>query len=75
MDIGDDLIDQIFDVMIRDFSGFAVEIHTKPSSTDKQKQLALLMINAPVPDPERFVRIWEKDVYALKDQYKMRDEA
>jgi acyl-CoA dehydrogenase len=74
MGIEDDLIDQIFDVMIRDFSKFAIDIHTKPSNSDKQKEMALAMIKAPVPNPERFNRIWEKDVYSLKGQYKMRDE-
>ncbi len=74
MGIEDDLIEQIFDFMIRDFSKFAVEIHAKPSNSDKQKELALAMIKAPIPNPERFNRIWENEVYALKGQYKMRDE-
>lgn len=74
MEIEDDLIDQIFDVMIRDFSKFAIDIHTKPSNSDKQREMALGMIKAPIPNPERFNRIWEKDVYSLKGQYRMRDE-
>ena len=74
MGVEDDLIDQIFDVMIRDFSKFAIDIHTKPSNSEKQKELSLAMIKAPIPNPERFNRIWEKDVYSLKGQYKMRDE-
>lgn len=74
MEISDDLIEQIFDFIIRDFSKFAVEIHTKPGSSDKQRKLALEMIKAPSQDTDRFNRLWEKEVYALKDQYKMRDE-
>lgn len=74
MGVEDDLIDQIFDVMIRDFSKFAIDIHTKPSNSEKQKEMALGMIKAPIPNPERFNRIWEKEVYSLKGQYKMRDQ-
>ena len=39
-----DLIDQIFDVMVRDFSKFAVELYGKQSSTPKQMEYCLKMI-------------------------------
>ncbi|WP_430332060.1 acyl-CoA dehydrogenase family protein [Rhodococcus sp. ACT016] len=55
-----DLLEQIFDVQIRDFSRYAVALHGKPSSTDAQQQWALDAIRKPVVDPERFVRVWEQ---------------
>ena len=66
-----DLVEQIFDFMVRDFSKFALQIYSKPDSTDKQMALCLKMIKRPVVDTERFQRIWEQHVYALKDTYGM----
>jgi len=69
--VGDDLLDQIFDFMVRDFSKFALQIYSKPSSTDTQMELCMKMIRKPVPDPERFDRVWKDQVYALRDTYEM----
>ncbi len=68
--VGSDLIEQIFDFMVRDMSAFALDIYSKTSSTQDQKQLALEIIKAPVSDPARFERIWQQQVFALKGQYK-----
>lgn len=70
-DIEDDLLDQIFDFMVRDFSKYALELYSKTSSTTRQMRLCSLMIKKPVVNKERFARVWENDVYALKDQYSM----
>ena len=72
-DVEDDLVDEIFDFMVRDFSKYALNIYSKPSNTDKQRELALAMIKHPVTDEARFDRVWKNHVYAMKDQYKMRD--
>lgn len=58
--LGRDLVEQIFDVQIRDFSRYAVALHGKPSSTDAQQQWALDVIRKPVVDPERFERVWDQ---------------
>lgn len=71
LQIEDDLLEQIFDFMIRDFSKFALQLYSKTSSTKVQQLLCLKMITKPVVDPLRFERIWGKYVYSLKDQYKM----
>ncbi len=68
--VKDDLLDRIFDFMVRDFSTFALQIHSKPSSTQQQMDLCMKMIRKPVVDKERFDRIWQ-DVYALVDAYEM----
>lgn len=66
-----DLVEQIFDVLIRDFSGHAVALHGKPSSTQAQQEWALGVIRKPVVDAARFERIWEK-VAAYDGAYEMR---
>jgi len=69
--VEDDLVDEIFDVMVRDFSKYAVDILTKPSNSEKQRQLAYELIHSPVANPERFEKIYQEHVYALKGAYSM----
>jgi acyl-CoA dehydrogenase len=71
--IDDDIVDQIFDFMIRDFSKFALQLYSKTSSTEKQMELCLKMIRKPSVNENRFNRIWEKSVYSLKDTYEMNE--
>ncbi|MBW2692081.1 MAG: acyl-CoA dehydrogenase [Deltaproteobacteria bacterium] len=66
-----DLVDQIFDVMVRDFSRFAVELHGKPSTRSDQAEYCLRMIRRPVVDEARTGRIWGEHVYALRNTYEM----
>lgn len=66
-----DLLDQIFDVMVRDFSAYAVSLHGKPSSTAAQQDWALSAVRKPEPDPDRFERVWEQ-VRAYDGAYEMR---
>ena len=70
-DIPVDVLEQIFDFMVRDFSAFALEFHNKPSSTQAQMEYALKMIRKPVVDEERYQKVWTENVYAMKDQYEM----
>src|SRR5690606_14185534 len=65
LELEDDVLDQIFDFMIRDFSKFALQLYSKTSSTKLQQMMCLRMIAKPVVDPLRFERIWGKHVYAL----------
>jgi acyl-CoA dehydrogenase len=69
--LDDDIIDQIFDFQIRDFSTYAVALHGKPSSTQAQQDWALGAIRKPVLDAERFTRVWER-VKAYDGAYEMR---
>jgi acyl-CoA dehydrogenase len=66
-----DVLEQIFDFMVRDFSQFALQMYSKPGSTAQQMALCLQMIKKPVFDENRFERIWSKRIYALKDAYVM----
>jgi acyl-CoA dehydrogenase len=70
-EVEDDLLDEIFDVMVRDFSKYALSLHMKPSNSGRQRSLSLKIIQPPVPNEKRFERIWESHVYALKGQYTM----
>ena len=53
-----DTLDQIFDVLVRDFSAYAVDLHGKPSSTEAQQAWALEHVRKPVVDAERFDRVF-----------------
>jgi acyl-CoA dehydrogenase len=72
-DVADDVIDQIFDFMVRDFSRYALQLYHKPSTTTQQMELCLEMIRKPVVDQQRFQRVWEEEVYALAGEYEMND--
>ncbi|RVW03865.1 acyl-CoA dehydrogenase family protein [Rhodococcus xishaensis] len=65
-----DLIEQIFDFQIRDFSRYAVALHGKTSSTAEQQKWALDVIRKPVVDTDRFERVWEQ-VVAYDGAYEM----
>ena len=69
--VADELLDQIFDFMVRDFSKFALQIYSKTSSTDTQMDICMRMIKKPVRNPEQFNRIWEKYVAPLNRAYEM----
>ncbi|MBT3983319.1 MAG: acyl-CoA dehydrogenase [Bacteriovoracaceae bacterium] len=68
--VEDDLMEEIFDFMIRDFSTYALTLYSKTSNTDAQKEMALKMIKSPIHNQERFDKIWNDKVYAMKGQYK-----
>ena len=70
-DLPTDTLDQIFDVLIRDFSAYATQLHGKASATEAQAEWARGAITRPVVDAERFESVWEK-VRGLAGQYEMR---
>jgi len=69
--LDNDLLDQIFDFMVRDFSKFALQIYSKTSSTDAQMAICMKMIKKPVVNTERFQKVWQEYVYALNGAYEM----
>ncbi len=69
--IGDALLDQIFDVMVRDFSKFALQLYSKPSTTERQQEILLRCIKKPNVDEARFNEVWD-EVYELKGLYEMK---
>jgi len=71
IDLDRDLVDQIFDFQLRDFSAYAVALHGKPSSTPAQQEWALAAVRRPVADADRFARVWAQ-VKAYDGAYEMR---
>ncbi len=70
-DVDQDLLEQIFDFMVRDFSRHALALKLKPDTTEDQMEYCSKMTAKPVFNHERFMRIWENHVYALRDTYEM----
>ncbi|MBL8420654.1 MAG: acyl-CoA dehydrogenase [Dechloromonas sp.] len=66
-----EVLDQIFDFMVRDFSKFALQMYSKPSSSEGQMAQCLKMIRKPVVDDARYGRVWLEHVLKMKDQYRM----
>lgn len=69
--IGEDTVDQMFDCMVRDLSKFALQLYSKPSSTEKQMEYGTKMIRKPAVDHARYGRVWNELVLPLKDAYEM----
>lgn len=69
--IPDDLLDQIFDFMVRDMSKYALQLLSQPSSTEKQAACCRRMIMKAVHDPARYDRVWQKHVAPLSGAYEM----
>jgi acyl-CoA dehydrogenase len=68
-----DLVDEIFDVAVRDMSRFATVLHGKSATTDQQAKHCLMMIRRPADDQARYQRVWQDHVFALRDSYQMAD--
>ena len=64
------LLDQIFDFLVRDFSRFALNLYSKPSSTPTQMDYCTQMLRKPVTDTSRFQQVWQM-VFDLRDSYEM----
>jgi len=69
--VDDDLLDQIFDFMVRDFSRFALQLYSKPSSTEQQMACSLRMVAKANVDDGRYQRVLSTQVYALRGAYEM----
>ncbi len=69
--IDDDLVDQIFDFMVRDLSVFALRLYSQPHTTSEQMSFCQQMIRRPAVDPARFNRVWLEQTFPLKDAYEM----
>ncbi|SFK22751.1 acyl-CoA dehydrogenase [Streptomyces pini] len=68
--LDEDVLDEMFAVLVRDFSAHAVELHGKDSATARQQDWALGAIRRPVADAARSARVWERGE-ALAGAYEM----
>ncbi|MEV7454129.1 acyl-CoA dehydrogenase family protein [Streptomyces nigra] len=64
--LDEDVLDELFAVLVRDFSAHAVELHGKDSATEDQQRWALGAVRRPVVDGDRSDRVWQR-VEALSD--------
>ncbi|WP_103351294.1 acyl-CoA dehydrogenase family protein [Amycolatopsis sp. CA-128772] len=68
--LADEVVDQIFAVLVQDFSAAAVDLNGKASSTEAQQAIALAALRKPVVDAGRFENVWARvrdlsGVYAM----------
>jgi len=68
--VDEDVLDELFAVLVRDFSAHAVELHGKDSATEDQQRWALGAVRRPVVDGDRSERVWQR-VEALSGAYEM----
>jgi acyl-CoA dehydrogenase len=69
--IPDDLVDQIFDFMVRDMSRHALQVHGKSSSTEAQMAFCMNLIRKAHTDEARSQRVLQTQVYRLNGAYAM----
>jgi acyl-CoA dehydrogenase len=69
-EIPQDIVDLVFETLVRDFSLTAIELHGKDSSTDAQQAWALDTVRKPVIDVERGDRVYS-EIRALAGAYVM----
>jgi acyl-CoA dehydrogenase len=67
----EEMIDQIFDFMIRDFSKYSTQLYSKPSSTKEQQEHALKILHKPILNQERFDKIYAEEILSQVDKYEM----
>lgn len=70
--VGELLLDEIFALLVKDFSSYAVELNGKSSTTDEQARFAMRMIRRPVHDPARYDQVWKEHVLPINGAYQMR---
>ena len=69
-----DIINQIFDFMVRDFASFALQIYGMNTTTTDQRGFCQeIMLIRTVGDDEQVGRVWEKYVFPLNGEYQMND--
>jgi acyl-CoA dehydrogenase len=70
LDLETDVLDEIFAVLVRDFTAGAVALHGKAASTEAQQAWAVGAIRKPRRDDAAHERVWEQ-VRGLADAYTM----
>lgn len=69
-----DIINQIFDFMVRDFARFALQIYGLHNTKDEQRSYCkeIMLIKAKGDDTQ-YNRIWKKYVFSLNGEYAMNE--
>ena len=64
------VVNQIFDVFVRDFSIYATTLHGKPGNSEEQRALILNLVRAPIADATEFQKVWREHVLSLNGVYR-----
>ncbi len=67
--VSDEVMNQMFDVFVRDFSSYAMDLYYKPLNTPAQIDAIEKMFKRPVPNPDEFEKVLREEVYSLADVY------
>ena len=72
--IDPDIVNQVFDFMVRDFAHFALQIYGMHAGREDQRAFCreIMLIKA-VPAAEQYERIWKTCVLTLNGEYRMND--
>jgi acyl-CoA dehydrogenase len=70
-DVDDDLLDQIFEFMVSDFSRHALQLLGQPSSNELQMARCREMMRKSTHDAARYERVWKEHVESLDGAYRM----
>lgn len=69
-----ELVNQIFDFMVRDFAQFALQIYDNHAAREPQRAFCKeLMLIRPVASPDQYDRVWRERVAVLSGEYAMRE--
>ena len=66
-----DLLNQIFDVLVRDFAIYAAGLYGKPSNSDTQRELIKALIAAPIANPQQAEKLYIEQVCTLNGAYQL----
>ena len=70
-----DVINQIFDFMVRDFAHFALQIYGNHNTTDEQREFCTKIMHIKAAaNPEQYNKVWEKYVSVLNGEYAMNEK-
>lgn len=69
--VEENLVDQIFDFLVRDFSMVALRLSQKPACRQLQSWFLRALIRRPVMAGDRALKIWTEHVASLRDAYRM----
>lgn len=71
-DLDQDIVNQIFDFMVRDFAAFALEIYDNHLTSDNQRAFCRdIMLVRPARDDAQYRKIWKEYVLPLNGVYEM----
>jgi acyl-CoA dehydrogenase len=69
-----DILNQIFDFMVRDFARFALQIYGLPNTREEQRIFCReIMLIRPAGDEAQYRRVWESVVLPLNGEYAMNE--